>query len=145
MLKPISVSLFLLFLLSFCPGATGQDVPAGKWWRDPRVVQSLELSPGQIQQLEQAYSKSRRQLIQKKSRVEREQFELQNLFDQKALDESAVQYQHRNMEKAREDLSSERLEYIMEVRKIIGYDKYNRLVHGSKGDNPSRGGRSRRK
>ena len=133
MLRPMTLFLMLMFLLA--PGfrALGQDVPPGKWWRDPQMIRSLELTPSQISQLEQAYSNSRRQLIQKKSRVETEQFELQNLFDQKALDENAVKSQHFNVEKAREDLSSERLDYIMEVRKIIGHEKYNQLMHGGQG------------
>ena len=133
MLRPMTLFLMLMFLLA--PGfqALGQDVPPGKWWRDPQMIRSLELTPSQISQLEQAYSNSRRQLIQKKSRVETEQFELQNLFDQKALDENAVKSQHFNVEKAREDLSSERLDYIMEVRKIIGHEKYNELMHGGQG------------
>jgi Spy/CpxP family protein refolding chaperone len=127
--------LFLMALMmALIPVAEvrGQDIPPGKWWRDPQMIRSLELTPSQISQLDQAYANSRQQLFRKKSRVESEQMQLQNLFDQQALDENAVKTQHFNVERAREDLSSERLEYIMEIRKIIGHEKYNRLTHGDK-------------
>lgn len=128
------VLFMMVLMMALVPLAEvqGQDIPPGKWWRDPRMIRSLELTPSQISRLEQAYANSRHQLVRKKSRVESEQFQLQNLFDQQALDEKAVKTQHFNVEKAREDLSSERLDYIMEVRKIIGHDKYNRLTHGDK-------------
>ena len=126
--KSLLLSLFLVLAISL--QATAQDVPPGKWWRDPGVVKSLELTDSQVKALENAYTKSRRNLIKQKSRMESEQFELQNMFDRKNVDEKAVEQQYLNVEKARKDLSTEQFKYIMEVRKIIGYDKYNQLTHG---------------
>ena len=131
--------LFFLFIsLVVCGQAMAQDVPSGKWWRDPSVVKALELTDAQVNALEKAYEKSRREMIKQKSRVETEQFELQTKFDKKNYDEEAVRSQYQKVEDARKALSNEQFKYIMEVRKIIGYEKYNQLTHGKAGKKSNR-------
>lgn len=133
MLKKIIGTFFLLYTLMIPLSASGQDVPSGKWWRDAQIVKALNLTDAQISNLDKAYFNSRKKLIKLKSEVETEQLELQNRFDRKPLDEKSVQAQHQKMESARKKLSDERFRYIMTVRKIIGYEKYNQLKNFSKG------------
>ena len=71
----------LLVLLISPTLAIGQDLPAGKWWRSDRIAKKLSLSEEEKQQLDQAFVESRRKLIELKSSVEREQFELENLLE----------------------------------------------------------------
>ena len=130
MLTKRSFLLFLLFSLMFGFQAMAQDVPSGKWWRNPSTAKALELTGDQVNRLEKAYVNSRRELIKQKSQLETEQFRLQEMFDKKNYDEDAVKTQYQNVEKQRKELSTEQFKYIMEVRKIIGYDKYNQLTHG---------------
>jgi Spy/CpxP family protein refolding chaperone len=121
------LSWTLLLLLSSPAIAIGQDLPFGKWWRDPRVCQQLDLNETEKSKLDQEFVDSRRRLIELKSSVEREQFELENLLESEALDEAAVMEQFKKLEKARASLSSERFNFLIQVRKILGLDRFQRI------------------
>jgi Spy/CpxP family protein refolding chaperone len=105
----------------------GQNMPNGKWWKDPRVVKELNLTSGESQRLDQLFVKSRRRLIDLKNQVEKEQFEYQTLMESPDLDEAAVKRQLKKLEKARSALNAERSRFVVGVRKILGRDRFQRL------------------
>jgi Spy/CpxP family protein refolding chaperone len=107
--------------------STAQEMAPGKWWRLPRVGKHLELSQEEENRLDELFLNSRRRLIDLKSAVEREQFELDNLLEKEALDEKAVMAQFSKLEKARSDLANERFRYLLEARKTLGFDRYQQL------------------
>jgi Spy/CpxP family protein refolding chaperone len=121
------LSWTLLLLLSSPAIAIGQDLPSGKWWHNPRVSQQLNLNETEKSKLDKEFVDSRRRLIELKSSVEREQFELENLLESEALDEAAVMEQFKKLEKARASLSSERFNFLIQVRKILGLDRFQRI------------------
>ena len=127
MLKKLYRIIWVLTFIMICTPAMGQGMRPGKWWKDPQVTQKLALSDDQISKLDSAYITSRKKMIEQKSDIEKERFELQNLIEKKDIDEKAIQKQHQKVEKARSKLSSERMKFIMEVRKIIGSEKYSQL------------------
>jgi Spy/CpxP family protein refolding chaperone len=105
-----------------------QDAPKGRWWHSPRVVSALNLTPAETEQLEQAYEKFRPQLISSKSKVEQEQFELSNLIEQSTFDEAAIRAQNRKLEQARSELADIKFAFVIEVRKIIGAQRFQQLT-----------------
>ncbi len=105
-----------------------QSAPSGRWWRTPQVVQSLRLTDGEIQQLESAFEESRLRMIDLKSRVEAEQFRLQSMMEKRNFDEAAIKGQHRKLDKARSDLADERFAFYVQVRRIIGHERLQRLT-----------------
>ena len=107
--------------------ASGQDVPAGKWWYNPKIQKNLNLSKKEVKQLDKLFASSKRKLIKHKSEVEREQFELDQLLSGKDVNDAAVKKQFRNLEKARQDLSNERLQFVIGVRNILGPDRFQQL------------------
>jgi Spy/CpxP family protein refolding chaperone len=121
------LSWTLLLLLSSPAIAIGQELPFGKWWYNPRVSQQLNLNETEKSKLDKEFVDSRRRLIELKSSVEREQFELENLLESEALDEAAVMEQFKKLEKARASLSSERFNFLIQVRKILGLDRFQRI------------------
>lgn len=127
MLKKRFYILLVFFMAVFFSTASAQDMPPGKWWRDGRVITELNLTEAQVTQLDLTYQNRFRELLRHKSSVEKERFELENLIDDNAMDEDAVHAQYKKLEKAQESLGSERFEFILEVRKIIGNDKFCRL------------------
>ena len=127
MKKTFFGSLILLFIFNFLGLALGQWAPAGKWWRLPQVVEGLNLSPGEQQKLDELFSKSRRKLIRLKSRVEEERFALEELLERKQLDETAIMDQFRKLERARSKLAEERFMFLLGVRKIIGFERFEQL------------------
>jgi Spy/CpxP family protein refolding chaperone len=127
MLKTAWVVILLIFMVSLPGLAAGQDVPAGKWWYNQKVVQALNLTQKEIRQLDQLYAKSQRKLIKLKNAVESERFELDELLGKKTVDDAKVRKQFQRLESARTDLSNEYLGFVIGVREIIGPDRFQQL------------------
>ena len=127
MLKKAWVVILLILMISLPGLAAGQDVPAGKWWYNQKVVQNLKLTQKEVRQLDQLYENSHRQLIKLKNAVEREQFELDTLLGKKTVDDTKVRKQFKKLESARTDLADERLGFVIRVREIIGPDRFQQL------------------
>lgn len=129
MLKAMHGILLTMAILLFAVNTMAQNAPSGRWWRSPRVVKSLNLTGGEIQQLEKAYGQSRREMINKKNRVEKEQLELENMMGKRKLNESAIRKQNRKLEKARSGLADAKFSFVIQVRKIIGHGRFQQLVN----------------
>ena len=121
-------SFILLAIFVISPVmAFGQEVPAGKWWYNPNIQKNLKLSKNEIKRLDTLFANSRRQLIKFKSTVEREQFELDQLLSGKDVNDSAVKKQFQKLEKARQNLANERLQFVIGVRNILGAERFQQL------------------
>lgn len=120
----------ILILLALLVGtaAYAQQGPQGRWWRDAKVAKALNLTDGEIQRLENAWNQSKMRMIKLKSQVEAEQFKLQALLEKNNLDEAAVKAQNRKLEQARTQLANERTAFVVEVRKIIGSQRFQKLA-----------------
>ena len=101
--------------------------PAGRWWRDPQVVKQIKLTQGEINRLEKAFEASRLKMIKLKSRVETEQFKLQNMVEKQNIDDKAISDQHKKLDTARSALADERFAFFVQVRKIIGHQRFQQL------------------
>ena len=121
-------SFILLAIFVIVPVmASGQEVPAGKWWYNPKIQKNLNLSKNEVKSLDKLFASSKRKLIKHKSEVEREQFELDQLLSGKDVNDAAVKKQFRILEKARQDLANERLQFVIGVRNILGQDRFQQL------------------
>jgi len=124
--------LYRLFLISTVllsvSLAHAQDGPSGRWWHNSKIAQQLNLTPSEIQRLESAFNDSRIKMIELKSRVETEQVKLQRLLESRKLDERAIKNQNRKLEQARTSLSNERTQFVVQVRKIIGSQRFQKLL-----------------
>ena len=70
---------------------------------------------------------NRRKLIDLKSVVEKERFELENLLESETLDEAAVMNQYDRLEKARSKIAAERFRFLLEVRKVVGHERFQQI------------------
>lgn len=128
-MKYMALSRMILIGFMLAPiMAFGQDVPSGKWWHMPRVVKNLNLAESQIKQLDEAFYTSRLNLIRLKSDLEREQFELETLIENKSLNENAALEQYKKLEQARVKLGIERFRFVLSIRKIVGYQRFQELM-----------------
>jgi Spy/CpxP family protein refolding chaperone len=126
MLKHLIASCLLLVPV-FAPAVVAQSEPSGKWWHDPGIQAELKLKDKEIKRLDRLFKNSRRRLIDLKTKVEKAQFEYQNLMEAEPLDEAAVNRQFAKLENARSQLASERSRFLVEVRKILGHNRFQRL------------------
>lgn len=85
------------------------------------------MSDQEKQRLDDAFLKSRRELITLKSHLEKERFELENLLDAEPLNEGALMEQFKRLEAARSALSAERLSFLIQVKKLLGPERFQRL------------------
>ncbi len=127
MLRNVFSVILLAVYLTTPVIAAGQDVPGGKWWYNPEIQKNLDLSKKEISKLDKLFAKSRRKLIKLKSEVEHEQFELDQLLGQKKVDDAKVKKQFQKLEKSRNKLANERLDFVIGVRNILGSDRFQQL------------------
>lgn len=127
MLKLVRAILPILIVMTVTT-AFAQQGPQGRWWRTPKIVKALNLTQGEIQQLDSVWENSRAKQIKLRSEVEAEQFRLQTLLEKQNLDEKAVRNQNRKLETARSRLADERTAFVVKVRKIIGHARFQQLV-----------------
>ena len=127
MFKPLIASFLLLLAPTFMPTVAAQSEPSGKWWYDPGIKAELKLKDSEVKRLDRLFKDSRRRLIDLKNKVEKAQFEYQNLMEAEPLDEKAVNRQFAKLEKARSQLAAERSHFLVEVRKILGHNRFQRL------------------
>jgi Spy/CpxP family protein refolding chaperone len=121
-------SIILPVLLVMSPLlAAGQDVPAGKWWYNPKIQKNLNLSQKEVDKLDQLFADSRSRLIKFKSEVESEQFELDQLLSKKTVNDADVKKQFQKLEQARKNLANERLKFVIGVRNILGANRFQEL------------------
>ncbi|MFO7962915.1 MAG: periplasmic heavy metal sensor [Desulfobacterales bacterium] len=119
--------MLLLIFVSIPYSAGAQDMPPGRWWKDPKVVKDLDLSESQVSRLDEAFQESRRNLIRLKGELESHRFELETLLESETLDKSAIQSRYEKLEKAKQALGREIFQFIVEIRKIVGPEKFSRI------------------
>ena len=137
MLKRISMVLIVMVLVFTSSAAVAQGMagepknhermPLGKWWQNPAGVQKLNLTQEEIDTLDTAFNTRARKFLELKHAIELEQLELNNLMEGKTLDEPALMTQFNKLETARANLSRERFQYFVEIRKILGPDRFQKI------------------
>ena len=105
----------------------GIDLPRGKWWRMSEVAIELKISSDEQAKLDDLYYKHRNQMIDHKSELKKVQIALEWFIEKEKLDESACKDQFQNVLKARNKLSTERYNFLIEVRKLLGYERFLQL------------------
>lgn len=107
--------------------SVGSAVPRGKWWKMPRLAEELNLTDEEKNQLDDLFLDYRRRLIDLKSPMERGWLELDNILEKEDLDEAAAMEEFEKVKVARSNLATERFRFLLDVRRILGSDRYQRL------------------
>ena len=127
MLKKIFTGV-LLFSITVLPQMVmGQSGPFGKWWHNPTISKQLNLTEQEKNRLDYQFLESHRKLIELKSNVQKQRFELETLLEMEDLDENALNEQFRGLEKARSELANERFKFLKESRKILGKKRFQNV------------------
>ncbi len=102
-------------------------MPLGKWWQNPAGVKNLNLTQEEIDTLDTAFNTRARKFMELKHAIELEQFELNGLMEGKTLDEPALMAQFNKLESARANLSRERFQYYVQIREILGPERFQKI------------------
>ncbi|MFP4476985.1 MAG: Spy/CpxP family protein refolding chaperone [Desulfatibacillaceae bacterium] len=119
--------LAVLLLVSVAPANAGDGVPSGKWWRNPKVVEEINITPQEQEKLDESFLQFQRDSIDVKSRLEKERLELDHLMSRKSIDEKEAKAAMSEVDKARSELADRRFEFLLEVRNILGNERFNEL------------------
>ena len=127
----------LMLLIIFLPATVmAQGMMRGKWWNNSSMAEELHLTDSERNSLDEKYVENRRKMIDLKSAVEKERLELDIALDSKDADKSQINEHYAKLEKARAELSKARFDLIIEMRDIIGVDRFQTLqdMHRSRRD-----------
>jgi hypothetical protein len=116
--------LFVVFLPSTLPA---QEMMHGKWWNNSSMAEELKLTDSERKILDEKYTESRRRMIDLKTEVEKERLELDIILDQQDANKDRISERYDSLEKARAKLSKERFGLLIEVREIIGTERFQEL------------------
>ena len=138
----INRKLFLcifIILIALTSNAFGRDGAfGGKWWHDSLISKKLNLTEQESQKIDALFVESMRRMIDLKSAVEKERFELRNLLENKTGNDSAVKEQFKNLEKARSAIALERLQFLIKIREILGIKRFRELSSSSESSGKDR-------
>jgi Spy/CpxP family protein refolding chaperone len=99
----------------------------GKWWQNSETAKKLQLSEGQIQQLDQTFLDHRMKLIDYGAAMEKEDLKLQTLLDADVPDEAAVNTQVNRVLAARGRLEREFTVMNLDLRKVLSVEQWHQL------------------
>lgn len=129
-----TVLLVLIFFITL-PGTVfarspfgGRDMlPDKKWWRIPEVAEMLKLTPNEQEKLDSLYLENRKKMIDLTGNLQKEKLELDRLLESKNFDESACMTQFQKVQTARANVANEYFKFLIEVRKLLGPDRFQQL------------------
>ena len=103
------------------------ETPPGRWWHIPYFADQLNITDTQKEELDNLFDYNRNRLAELKKQMEQERSELLKAIDDKHLDESTAIARMKKLENTRTLLAATRFSYSLEVRKLLGYDRFQRL------------------
>ncbi len=118
MTRRILLTLATLFV---AVGAFAQ-LPPGKWWRRPEIVQALNLSDEQQDRLEAIFRSSAIDLIDLKAEVDKAAIALRG-----ELDRAAIRRMATRLSEARGRLFDRELTMLVEMRSVLTDPQWNRM------------------
>jgi len=126
-LNKVLIGMFLFVFAVSTTIAFGQAMPHGKWWYSRLSSEKLNLSNEEKSKLDEKFFESRIKLIDLKSVVEKERLQLDKLMGRETLNEKAVMEQFKKLEAARANLAAKRFGFVLEVRKILGFERFQEI------------------
>lgn len=109
----------------------------GKWWKDSEVAKQLQLSDGQMSQLDQIFFDHRLKLIDYGAEMEKQDLKLQNLLEADVPNEGQINSQVDQVLAARGKLERETTMMNLDLRKVLSVEQWKQL----KSIREERGGR----
>ena len=103
------------------------DLPPGKWWENPRLVNHIGLADEQQDQIREIVYQHARKMIDLKADVDRAGLDLADSVDQQEFDPAPVRAAYAVFQTARHKLENERFEMLLEVRLVLTYEQWRKI------------------
>ena len=126
-MRRAAAAVLALGALALAASAVAQvDLPDGKWWKRPRIAREIDLSDEQSRRIEEIFVKSRPRLIDLKADLEKKQLDLRQTLEHDA-DRGEVERKLDTVEAARRDLQKTRVLMLLDMRKVLKPEQWERL------------------
>ena len=99
----------------------------GKWWRDAEISKKLQLSDGQVAQLDQIFFDHRMKLIDYGADMEKQDLKLHSMLDADQPNEGEIGSQVDLVLSARGKLEREYTFMNLDLRKVLSLDQWRQL------------------
>lgn len=146
--------LFAAALLALGAFAHAQQLPPGKWWQRPEVVQELQLTNEQQQRLDEVFRAAANDLIDAKAAVEKLQIAIRGELDRPQVRRQELQRIASQLSDARGRLFERELMMLVDMRGVLTeqqwmrarnfLDRMQQPPRGNPGPNRRPGPRGRR-
>lgn len=111
--------LLALIALTFTLSAFAADLPPGRWWKRPEIIQALQLTEEQQSKLEAAYRTSADDLIDLNGIVQKSTLALRAELDQPQLDRQKIRAIAARLSEARGRLFERELMMLVDMRSVL--------------------------
>ena len=123
--------LLVVLALAIATSSFAQaNLPPGKWWRRPEIVQILNLAEEQQEKLETIFRTSSSDLIDLRGEVEKQNITLRGDLDQAQLDRAAIRRDAQKLSDARGRLFERELMMLADMRGVLNESQWNRMRSG---------------
>lgn len=119
--------LLAIVALTFTLSAFAADLPPGRWWKRPEIVQALALTDEQQSRLEAAYRANADELIDLKGTVDKATIALRTELDQPQLDRQKIRAIATRLSEARGRLFERELMMLVDMRAVLTDQQWARM------------------
>ena len=121
------IALAALLILVASAALAQVNLPPGKWWRRPDMIQMLNLSDEQQDRLENVFRNSANDLIDLRGEVEKQSIALRAALDRPQLDREQVRAIAQRLNEARGRQFQRELMMLVDMRGVLNELQWNRL------------------
>jgi hypothetical protein len=126
MTRRVTMTLLIL-VLGAGLAAAELNIPPGRWWENPRVVERIHLSESQQTAIRGLVVEHARRMIDLNADVKRAELDLAELVDRDELVPDQVRQAFAALQKARQRLENERFELLLAVRQSLTRAQWREL------------------
>ena len=120
--------VFAALLLAGPAAAQLPETPPGKWWKRPKVVALLKITPEQQEKLEEIFAKNRRGFVDLKADVEKNQIDVEELVAKKDADPKKVSAALDALEASRGRLRKSMAMMFLEQKAVLTQDQWAQFL-----------------
>ncbi|HUR82927.1 MAG TPA: periplasmic heavy metal sensor [Thermoanaerobaculia bacterium] len=119
--------LFAVTILACAALAQAQQLPPGKWWRRPEIIQELQLSADQQEKLDDVFRAAANDLIDTKADVEKLHIAIRGELDRPQLRKAELQRLATQLSAARGRLFERELMMLVDMRGVMSDQQWTRI------------------
>lgn len=117
----------VVLLTLFAAISAFAQLPPGKWWRRPDIIQNLNLTPEQQDRLEVIFRTAAPDLIDLKAEVDKANIALRGELDRPQLDRAAIHKIAVRLNEARGKLFDRELGMLVDMRQVLTDPQWDRM------------------